>query len=89
MHWANGNTAVGASWTAPTGGDSLTDSYEVHAVPQEAPGSVPAVDQVFASAATSQTVTVATNTYDWVVTVRAHDAAGWGPWSACTLLASL
>lgn len=77
-----GNRLV-AQWMAPaTSGNSPIDEYQVVAAPTEGPVSAQTLT-VPAPAATSFTVD---DTWDWTVKVRAHNAAGWGPWAASATL---
>ena len=85
-HWTAplqpGDTAV-VTWKAPSkGGDSPIDSYQVKmtdtdtgkAVNQTVPGT------------TLTASFVLSDIPDYKITVRAHNAAGWGKWSAAFLL---
>jgi hypothetical protein len=85
-------TAVGAttatliaSWNAAVAGDSPVDQYEVTINGSDGGGTF--------TQYVSGTTLVASFIVDWVpdwsVTVRAHNAAGWGPWSATVTLGGL
>lgn len=81
----SGTTAIASSWTAPDPGDSPIDWYYVVAVGLEGdPASF--VGQMVAAPATSTYITVP-DTQSWGVIVIAHNAAGWGAWSAWAVLA--
>ncbi|MDQ6616977.1 MAG: fibronectin type III domain-containing protein [Actinomycetota bacterium] len=76
---------LAASWAPGSTGDSPIDQYEVTATNHD--GDTPVVVTQFVST-TSAYLTV-DDTLDWIVTVRAHNAAGWGPWSASVLQGGL
>lgn len=71
-----------ASWQAAPSGDSPTDEYQITIVGSDGAGtytqSVPA-SQLWAEF-------VVNDIPDYQIEVRAHDAAGWGPWSAPYML---
>lgn len=67
-----------ASWKAAVAGDSPTDAYQVTIVGSDGGGTF---TQSVSATALSATFTVSDQP-DWSVKVRAHNAAGWGPWSA-------
>ncbi|HTP47975.1 MAG TPA: fibronectin type III domain-containing protein [Casimicrobiaceae bacterium] len=67
-----------ASWTAAVPGDSPTDSYQITINGSDGGGT-------FTQAVPGSTLTATfavSDIPDWSVKVRAHNAAGWGPWSA-------
>jgi hypothetical protein len=67
-----------ATWSAATGGDSPVDQYEITIRGSDGGGTfVQTVD-----GSTLSATFVVSDVPDWTVTVRAHDAAGWGPSSA-------
>lgn len=67
-----------ARWKASAPGDSSTDKYQVSVTGSDGGGTY--TQTVSGS---TLTVTFAVNDIpDWTIEVRAHDAAGWGPWSA-------
>ena len=64
-----------ATWDAAPAGDSPTDQYQVAG--SDGGGT-------FAQTVSGSTLTATFGVSDipeWRVQVRAHDAAGWGPWS--------
>jgi hypothetical protein len=74
------------AWTAPLGGDSPIDQYEVLVTAYDAdPGAGGPYDQTV-SASTLTASFAVNDVNNWSVTVRAHDAAGWGPWSTAIIL---
>lgn len=77
-HWTApgySNDQLVATWKAPPFGDSPADRYRVVIVGSDGGGTF---TQTVAGAALSATFTVS-DTPDWTIRVRAHDAAGWGP----------
>jgi len=79
-HWtAPGatNDQLVASWTAAVPGDSPTDQYQITIKGSDGGGT-------FTQTVAGSTLTAAFSVDDipdWSITVRAHNAAGWGPWS--------
>jgi hypothetical protein len=65
-----------ATWDAATGGDSPVDAYEV-----EIEGSDGGTFTQTVDGATLTAAFTVSDVPDWSVSVRAHDAAGWGAWS--------
>jgi hypothetical protein len=83
--WASGYLAL--SWTPGAAGSSVIDQYEVSAAP-DGNASQAAIAYV-AGSTTSAYLTVDTTVDYYSLTVRAHNAAGWGPWSAVAILYGL
>lgn len=79
--WAQ-PSLLAVSWSAGTSGNSATDTYEVDTT---APDTGQTIDTMVAAPTTSAYVG-ADDTLDWTITIRAHNAAGWGPWSAAVML---
>ena len=84
-HWtapgSPGDTLV-AGWAAAAGGNSLVDQYQVTINGSDGGGT-------FTQTVTGSTLTATFAVSDnpnWAVTVRAHNAAGWGPWSTAFTL---
>lgn len=74
-----------ASWNAAVPGDSPIDQYQVQITGSDGGGTF--TQTVLGSSLTASfTVDFIPN---WTVTVRAHNAAGWGPWSAPFTLGGL
>ena len=74
-----------ATWNAADPGDSPVDSYEVVITDSDGAGT-------FSQTVSGSTLTASfTVDYspDWSVTVRAHNAAGYGPWSTSFMLGGL
>jgi hypothetical protein len=74
-----------ASWNAATAGNSPVDQYEITINGSDGGGT-------FTQTVSGTTLTatfLVDSTPDWSVTVRAHNAAGWGPWSARYTLGGL
>lgn len=67
-----------ANWTAAVPGDSPTDQYQININGSDHAG---AFTQTVAGSIFTATFSVS-DVPDWSVQVRAHNAAGWGPWSA-------
>jgi hypothetical protein len=77
------NLAV--SWGATDPGNSPLDSFEIRAVPVNA-GTTSALDAVISAPASAYTFGNAANSVSWQLNVRAHNAAGWGPWSTTVVV---
>jgi len=67
-----------ARWNAAVPGDSPVDEYEVLIIGSDGGGTF---TQTVSGASLTASFTV-DDIPDWRVVVRAHNAAGWGPWSA-------
>jgi hypothetical protein len=67
-----------ATWNAAPAGDSPTDQYQITISGSDGGGTFTQT----VSGATLTAVFAVSDVPDWKVQVRAHDAAGWGPWSA-------
>jgi hypothetical protein len=78
---APGDTLV-AGWSAPSSGDSPIDRYQVTISGSDGGGTF---TQTVPGSARSASFAVS-DIPDWTIRVRAHNAAGWGPWSARALL---
>jgi len=74
-----------ASWNAADPGDSPIDQYEVMIKGSDGGGTF---TQTVSGTSLTASFTV-DSIPDWVVTVRAHNAAGWGPWSTSFTLGGL
>lgn len=72
-----GDTLV-ATWGAAAPGDTPTDQYQVTVTGSDGGGTF---TQTVSGSTLSATFAVSDGP-DWTITVRAHNAAGWGPWSA-------
>jgi hypothetical protein len=67
-----------ASWKAARSGDSPTDRYQITISGSDGGGTY-----TRSVSGSTLTATFAVNDIpDWRIKVRAHDVAGWGPWSA-------
>lgn len=77
--------ALVATWNAANPGDSPIDEYEVLIVASDGGGTFTQTE----SGATLMASFVVDFIPDWGVQVRAHNAAGWGPWSASYTLGGL
>jgi hypothetical protein len=75
-----------ATWTAPTPGDSPVDQYQVSVNISGDSGAVPSSFAQTVSGSTFSAGFGTNDAYDWSVQVRAHNAAGWGPWSTAVIL---
>jgi hypothetical protein len=71
-----------ASWTAATPGDSPTDSYQVTIKGSDGGGTF---TQTVSGSTLTATFAVS-DIPDWSISVRAHNVAGWGSWSAAYAL---
>jgi hypothetical protein len=69
------------TWTAASPGNSPIDGYEVVFFGPEDGNPAPGPYTVATNGETTARQTLDTN-FDWTVKVRAHNAAGWGPFSA-------
>jgi hypothetical protein len=76
------NDQLVASWTAAVPGDSPTDQYQITINGSDGGGTF---TQTVAGSTLTASFTV-DDIPDWSITVRAHNAAGWGPWSAAFVL---
>ncbi|PWU24547.1 MAG: hypothetical protein C5B48_05820 [Candidatus Rokuibacteriota bacterium] len=87
-HWTgSGDTTamLVATWNAAVPGDSPVDEYEVLITGSDGGGTF---TQTVSGVTLTASFTV-DNIPDWTVMVRAHNAAGWGPWSASFTLGGL
>jgi hypothetical protein len=76
------NDPLLASWNAAVPGDSPTDQYQITIRGSDGAGT-------FTQTVNGSTLTATfsvSDIPDWSVTVRAHNAAGWGPWSSAFVL---
>jgi hypothetical protein len=80
--------SLSASWGAPDPGNSPIDSFEIQALPVPT-GATSPLDAVISSPASGYTFATADNAVGWQVAVRAHNAAGWGPWSTSVTVPAL
>jgi Fibronectin type III domain len=78
----NAVDTMAVTWRAATGGDSPVDAYQVTATGSDHAGTF---TQSVAGTTLSATLSVS-DIPDWSIKVRAHDAAGWGPWSSTARL---
>jgi hypothetical protein len=76
------------SWGATDPGNSPIDRFEIQALPMNS-GTTSALDAVISAPAGAYSFGNADNSVSWQVTVRAHNAAGWGPWSTAVLVPAL
>jgi hypothetical protein len=80
------NDTLSASWSAPaSAGDSPIDQYEVTINGGDGGGT-------FTQTVSAPTVTATfavSDIPDWSIQVRAHNAAGWSPWSTSATLGGL
>jgi hypothetical protein len=76
------------SWGATDPGNSPIDRFEIRALPVNS-GTTSALDAVIPAPASAYTFGNAANSVSWQVTVRAHNAAGWGPWSTAVVVSAL
>jgi hypothetical protein len=82
--WASNNTLL-ARWNAANPGNSPIDQYQVTI---KDPDSGSTFTQNVSGTTLTATFMVS-DVPDWTITVRAHNAAGWGPWSAPFILGGL
>jgi chitinase len=82
--WAGSSPGANlvVAWGATNTGNSPIDSYEIHAVAVNSETTPPPLDAVTPAPASSYSFVSPDSTVNWQVTVRAHNGAGWGPWSA-------
>ncbi len=74
-----------ATWNAAVPGDSPVDQYEITITGSDGGGTF---TQTVPGTTLTASFTV-DDIPDWTVEVRAHNAAGWGPWSASFTLGGL
>ena len=87
-YWTASDVAIAtmiATWSAAVPGDSPVDEYEVLITGSDGGGTF---TQTVSGTTLAASFTV-DSTPDWTVMVRAHNAAGWGPWSASFKLGGL
>ena len=80
----NPGDMLAAGWAVAGGGNSPVDQYQVTATVYGDTGPTPITQTVSGSMLSAYLA--ADDGDDWSVQVRAHDAAGWGPWSTPTIL---
>jgi len=81
IQWA-GTSAMQVSFAPPAHpGDSPIDAYQVKATAHDADRGAGGPFTTTVDGATLTAQVGASWNYDWAVKVRAHNAAGWGPWS--------
>jgi hypothetical protein len=88
--WIANNPPTGSfavRWTAGAPGSSAIDEFEVKAVPAEP--EVASTLYNIEPASSGETVFTGNSETPWSASVRAHNAAGWGPWSAPVELGGL
>ena len=74
---------LAVSWSAAAAGDSPTDQYQVTVTGGDGAGTY---TQTVSGSTLSASFTVS-HIPDWSIQVRAHNTAGWGPWSTTAFLA--
>jgi hypothetical protein len=79
---------LSVSWGSTVPGNSPIDRLEIRALPVNS-GTTSPLDVVISAPATAYSFGNANNSVSWQVTVRAHNAAGWGPWSTAVLVPAL
>jgi hypothetical protein len=77
---------LSASWSAALGGDSPVDQYQITVGVRNPGKHSPAPVTQTVSGSILGAVFAVDDTPDWKIQVRAHDTAGWGPWSAAAVL---
>jgi hypothetical protein len=80
--------SLSVSWGATDPGNSPLDLFEIRAVGVNS-GTTSPLDAVIPAPATAYTFYNPSNSVSWQVTVRAHNAAGWGPWSTAVVVPAL
>jgi hypothetical protein len=89
-YWLSGTAPTGVlltSWVEGTPGDSQIDQYQVTAEPGEPELAAP---RTMTESGTARNVEF--TLYDempWSIRVRAHNVAGWGPWSPTIVVAGV
>lgn len=87
-HWTapgSPNDMLVASWSAAAAGDSPTDQYQVTITGVDGAGTY---TQTVSGSTLSASFAVS-DIPDWSIQVRAHNAAGWGPWSTTAFLSGV
>jgi hypothetical protein len=86
----NTDSEIVVAWSTPSSGDSPISDYEIECVPNTSdPGAPPPVVVDVAPNPYNDTGVGLDASYDWTITVRAANAAGFGPWSAPFALGGL
>jgi hypothetical protein len=80
--------SLSISWGTTDPGNSPIDNFEIKAVAVTSRTTSP-LDAVIPAPATAYTFYEPNNSVSWRVTVRAHNAAGWGPWSKAVVVPAL
>lgn len=80
------SSAILVRWVAATSGNSPTDDYQVSIATYDPNGTPTLFD---AGTASTFLATGYNSVPDYAVKVRAHNAAGWGPWSTRVILGGL
>ncbi len=88
-HWWAQANLVAASWTPGASGNSPIDSYQASFAPAGGDSTPPATILETVLPPTTSAYATVDNTFDWVIAVREHNAAGWSPWSAPVTLAAI
>jgi hypothetical protein len=79
---------LSVSWGTTSPGNSPMDRFEIQALPVNSAATSP-LDAVISAPAAAYYFGNADNSVSWQVTVRAHNAAGWGPWSTAVVVPPL
>ena len=86
VQWA-GTSALLVSYSAPAKlGDSPIDRFQVKATAHDADPGAGGPFKVTVDGGSLSAPVGANWNYDWAVKVRAHNAAGWGPWSKSVII---
>jgi hypothetical protein len=88
--WLNPTEPIGSylvAWGEASPGDSPVDEYQITATPQES--EVASALTNYEPASSRETEFTGNSETPWSISVRAHNAAGWGAWSTPTLRGGL
>jgi hypothetical protein len=85
---ADSPASLAVSWGTTDPGNSPIDNFEIKAVAVNS-GTTSPLDAVIPAPAAAYTFYNPDNSVSWRVTVRAHNAAGWGPWSTAVVVPPL
>jgi hypothetical protein len=84
-----GTSVLVATWKAAVPGDSPIDAYAVRVSAYDADAPVPSPQAKRLPGSVLSASFTLDSSSNWKIIVRAHNAAGWGPWSKAVVLGGL